>query len=287
MEYGIVFPHHEIGTDPGAIKAFAQGAEALGATHMLMYDHVLGADPAVHRDWRGPYDKNVAFHEPFTTFAFVAAVTEKIEMSTAVLILPQRQTALVAKQVAQLAILSAGRFRLGIGVGWNAVEYEALDQDFTNRGKREEEQVDLMRRLWTEDVLTYTGKWHTVTGAGINPRPEHTIPIWFGGGAPALLERCARIGDGWVPVTGPDDSAKAAIDVIKAHREAAGLPWEGFGIQAQAQFGGGNPDRWHRHAERWKALGGTHLAVATHGAGHTNADEHLEAAKAYLSSVEP
>lgn len=287
MEYGIVFPHHEIGTDPGAIKAFAQGAEALGATHMLIYDHVLGADADVHVPWSGPYDKDVAFHEPFTLFAFIAAVTEKIVMSTAVLILPQRQTALVAKQVAELAILSAGRFRLGIGTGWNTVEYEALNEDFTNRGRRQEEQVDLMRKLWSEETVTYTGKWHTVTAAGLNPRPTRTIPIWFGGGAPALLERCARIGDGWVPVMGPNDSAKAAIETIRGQREAAGLSWEGFGVQAQAQIRGGNPERWHAHAERWKELGGTHLAVVTQGAGNGDVDEHLATAKAYFESVEP
>lgn len=285
MEYGIVFPHHEIGTDPGAIKAFAQGAEALGATHMLIYDHVLGADADIHVPWTGPYDKDVAFHEPFTLFAFIAAVTEKIVMSTAVLILPQRQTALVAKQVAQLAILSEGRFRLGIGTGWNTVEYEALNEDFTNRGKRQEEQVDLMRKLWAEETVTYTGKWHTVTAAGINPRPKRTIPIWFGGDAPALLERCARLGDGWVPVMGPNDSAKAAIETIRAQREAAGLPWEDFGIQAQAQIRGGNPERWHSHAERWKELGGTHLAVVTQGAGNSNVEQHLAAAQAYFESV--
>ena len=287
MEYGIVFPHDEIGSDPGAIKAFAQGAEALGATHMLIYDHVLGADADVHVPWTGPYDKDVAFHEPFTLFAFIAAVTDKIVMSTAVLILPQRQTALVAKQAAQLAILSEGRFRLGIGTGWNTVEYEALNEDFTNRGKRQEEQVDLMRKLWAEETVTYTGKWHTVTAAGLNPRPLRTIPIWFGGGAPALLERCARLGDGWVPVMGPNDSAKAAIETIRAQREAAGLPWEGFGIQAQAQIRGGNPERWHSHAERWKGLGGTHLAVVTQGAGNSNVDQHLAAAQAYFESVEP
>jgi probable F420-dependent oxidoreductase len=287
VEYGIVFPHHEIGTDPAAIKAFAQGAEDLGATHMLIYDHVLGADPGVHAPWTGPYDMGVAFHEPFTLFAFIAAVTQKIVFSTAVLILPQRQTALVAKQAAELAMLSEGRFRLGIGTGWNRVEYEALNEEFTNRGKRQEEQVDLMRKLWTEKTVTYTGKWHTVTAAGLNPRPPRTIPIWFGGGAPALLERCARIGDGWVPVMGPNDTAKASIETLRTHREAAGLSWDGFGIQAQAQIRGGSPERWHSHAERWKALGGTHLAVVTQGVGHADVDAHLAAVERYFSSVEP
>ncbi|MGH8597215.1 MAG: LLM class flavin-dependent oxidoreductase, partial [Gammaproteobacteria bacterium] len=158
MEYGIVFPHHEIGTDPHAIKAFAQGAEALGATHLLIYDHVLGADSNRPNGWKNrPYDKDVRFHEPFTTFAFIAAVTQRIDLMTAVLILPQRQTALVAKQAAEVALLSGGRFRLGIGTGWNRIEYEALNEDFGNRGKRQAEQVDLLRKLWREDSLTYQG----------------------------------------------------------------------------------------------------------------------------------
>src|SRR5262245_8169224 len=223
MEYGIVIPHHEIGTDPGAIKTFAQGAEALGATHLLIYDHVLGADPDRPGGWKGVYDKNVRFHEPFTTFAFIAAVTSRINLMTAVLILPQRQTALVAKQAAEVAILSGGRFRLGIGTGWNDVEYEALNEDFSNRGKRQAEQVDLLRKLWREDSLAYGGKWHTVTAASINPRPAHTIPIWFGGSAPALLKRCAELGDGWIPVMGPTPAAADALRTIKSHRQAVGL----------------------------------------------------------------
>jgi probable F420-dependent oxidoreductase len=268
MEYGIVLPHHEIGTDPQAIKTFAQGAEALGATHLLIYDHVMGADPNRPGGWNNrPYDKNVRFHEPFTTFAFIAAVTTRINLMTAVLILPQRQTVLVAKQAAEVAILSGGRFRLGVGTGWNQIEYEALNEDFSNRGKRQTEQVDLLRKLWREDSLTYGGKWHTVTAAGINPRPALTIPIWFGGSAPALLKRCAELGDGWIPVMGPTPAAADALRTIKAHREAAGLTWTGFGVQAQAQVGGGDPQRWRSHAEKWRDIGATHIAVATHNAG--------------------
>ena len=286
MEFGIVLPHHEIGADPGAIKAFAQGAESLGATHMLLYDHVLGADPNRPGGWKNrPYDKDVRFHEPFTTFAFIAAVTTKIDMMTAVLILPQRQTALVAKQAAEVAILSEGRFRLGIGTGWNQIEYEALNENFKNRGKRQAEQVELLRNLWREDSLTYAGKFHTVTAASINPRPPRSIPIWFGGGAPALLERCAKLGDGWIPISGPTPEAKETIDVLKKHRAAAGLQWSGFGIQAQAQFRGGDPERWRGHAGKWRELGATHIAVATHNAGLVGVDAHLRAAASYLTAV--
>lgn len=286
MKVGIVFPHHEIGTDPGAIKAYAQGAEAIGADHMLIYDHVLGADPNRPGGWSGPYDKDVAFHEPFTTFAFMAAVTETIEFSTAVLILPQRQTALVAKQAAELAILSNNRFRLGIGTGWNAVEYEALDVPFEARGSRQAEQVELMRKLWANDAFTYEGRFHTVTQASILPRPSQTIPIWFGGGVPALLKRCARLGDGWIPLGTPNEASAAMIEVMKTEREAAGLSWDSFGIQAQAQSRGGDPDRWRSHFERWETLGCTHIAVATHNAGNRSVEEHLASAQTYFDAVQ-
>lgn len=285
MEFGAVFPHNEIGTDPGAIKAYAQGVEALGVTHLLIYDHVLGADPDRAGGWQGAYDKNVAFHEPFTTFAFIAAVTEKLEMITTVLILPQRQTVLVAKQAAQVAVLSNNRFRLGIGTGWNKIEYEALNETFTNRGKRQAEQVELMRKLWREDSLTYQSEYHTINGAGINPRPSKPIPVWFGGSAPALLERCGQIGDGWIPLMGANDAARECIDTIRSSRAATGRSFEDFGIQAQAQYSGGNPDRWASHAVKWRDIGATHLAIATHNAGPTDVDGHLSRIQEYLDAV--
>ena len=285
MEIGIVFPHNEIGTDPGTIKAWAQGAEALGMGHTLIYDHVLGADPDRPGGFRGPYDKDVAFHEPFSVFSFMAAVTNSITFMTAVLILPQRQTALVAKQAAELAILSGNRFRLGIGTGWNEVEYEALGVPFAARGARQSEQVELLRQLWREDSLTFEGKHHTVTRASILPRPTDSVPIWFGGIAPALLRRCARLGDGWVPLGGPNDASAQALATMREHREAAGLPWEGFGIQAQAQYRGGTPERWQNHASRWKKLGCTHLAIATHNAGNATVEDHLRAAGEYFDAV--
>jgi len=285
MKTGIVFPHHEIGTDPGAIRAFATGAESLGADHLLIYDHVLGAERDRPGGFQGPYDKDVQFHEPFTLLSYLAAVTSSIELVTTVLILPQRQTALVAKQAAELAILSENRFRMGVGTGWNAVEYEALNEDFNSRGRRQAEQVELLRRFWREDAFSFEGEFHKVTLAGINPRPTTPVPIWFGGGAPALLKRCARLGDGWMPLMGPSDAAAAALATLKGEREAAGLSWDGFGIQAQAQAGGGTPERWHSHFNKWQALGATHMAFATHNAGAGSVDEHLKSFEAYLKAV--
>src|SRR3954447_22245334 len=285
MQIGAVLPHHEIGTDVGAIKAYLQGVEDLGMTHLLIYDHVMGADRNRPGGFSGPYDKDVQFHEPFTFFAFAAALTSRVELVTTVLILPQRQTVLVAKQAAEGAILSDNRLRLGGGTGWNTVEYQALNENFHGRGKRQAEQVELMRKLWTEDVLTFEGRFHTVEHASINPRPARPVPIWFGGTAPAALKRCARLGDGWMPLGGANEKSQAALEVIRQHREAAGLSMDGFGIQAQAQYGGGSPERWAKHAERWKAMGATHLAVATHNAGPTDAEGHVQRVGEYLDAV--
>lgn len=285
MRLGAVLPHHEIGTDPGAIRAYAQGLEQLGAVNLLVYDHVLGADRDRPGGFEGVYDKDVAFHEPFAFLGFVAAVTERLELVTAVLILPQRQTALVAKQAAEVAVLSGNRLRLGIGVGWNVVEYLALDEPFTNRGRRQEEQVELLRELWSHDAIDFDGRYHTVERAGINPRPTQPIPIWFGGSAPVVLERSARVGDGWMPLGTPNESSRHRISVIRGHREAAGRSMDGFVIQAQAQYAGGDPDRWRSHAQRWLELGATHLSVATHNAGPTDVDGHLARVTEWFAAV--
>jgi probable F420-dependent oxidoreductase len=201
-----------------------------------------------------------------------------------VLILPQRQAVLVAKQAAEVAIVSGNRLRLGVGTGWNTVEYQALNERFDNRGKREVEQIEVMRRLWTEDLVTYHGQYHSIEAASINPRPSRPVPIWLGGSAPVVLERCARLGDGWMPVGGPDNS-KDLLAEIRRHREAAGRSMDDFGIQAQAQYAGGTPERWRRHADKWRDLGATHLAVATHNAGETDVDSHLARVREYGDAV--
>ena len=285
MQFGVVIPHHEIGTDPGAIRAFAQGAEELGATHLLIYDHVVGVDRNRPGGFEGPYDSDTAFHEPMVLFGFLAACTTTVDLVTAILILPQRQTVLVAKQAAEVALLSGNRLKLGIGVGWNSVEYDALSEEFSNRGKRQEEQVDLMRRLWTEDVFSYDGEYHRFEHASILPRPTAPIPILFGGSAPALLDRCARLGDGWLPLGSPNDKSAERIAEMRSVREAAGKSWDRFEIRAQAQFGGGSPERWQGHAQKWKDLGATHLAVATHNAGETDVDGHLARIAEYRNAV--
>ena len=285
LDYGAVLPHNEIGTDVGAIKAYLQGVEDLGFTHLLAYDHVLGADRSRHAGFNGPYDKDVSFHEPLTFFAFAAGVTTSLDLVSTVLILPQRQAALVAKQAAEVAILSDNRLRLGVGTGWNTVEYEALGVPFERRGAREAEQIELMRRLWTEDVVDFDGEFHTVTAASISPRPTRPVPVWFGGSAPAVLKRCARLGDGWMPLGGANDKSRESLDLIRSERAALGLSMDGFGIQAQAQYAGGSPERWQSHASKWAEIGATHMAIATHNAGPTDVDGHLARAKEYLQAV--
>ena len=286
MQFGVVLPHNEIGTDPGALKAYVQGAEALGARQLLIYDHVLGADQARPGGWRGVYDKDVAFHEPLTTLAFIAALTQTMELVTTILILPQRQTVLVAKQAAEVAILSNNRLRLGVGTGWNKIEYEALNEDFASRGARQSEQIEVMRALWSQDVVDFHGKYHRIDQAGLNPRPSQPVPLWFGGSAPALVRRCARLGDGWIPLMGPSAAAAEIIGELQRQRAELGKNWADFSILAQAQYAGGTPERWRGHAGKWQALGATYMAIATHNAGVTDVDGHLARTEAYLKAVQ-
>jgi probable F420-dependent oxidoreductase len=285
MKIGVVFPQTEIGNDPVIIRDFAQAVEEMGFNHLLVYDHVLGADRDRPGGFEGPYDKDTAFHEPFVLFGYLAGVTRTIELVTGVIILPQRQAALVAKQAAEVAVLSGGRLRLGIGVGWNAVEYEALGESFSNRGQREEEQVELLRALWENETIDFEGRWHRVTKAGIKPRPENKIPIWFGGTADALLERAGRLGDGWLPLVSHGDLAKAAVEKIHRHLEEAGRDKESFGIEPQARIAGGNPERWRKHAASWRELGATHISIVTMGAKLSRPEDHLKAAGEWRDAI--
>ncbi len=285
MQIGAVLPHDEIGTDPGAMRAYASGLEELGVANLLVYDHVLGADRERAGAFKGAYDKDVAFHEPFSVLSFVAALTTRVELVTTVLVLPQRQTVLVAKQAAELANLSGGRFRLGVGAGWNEIEFVGLNESFRDRGRRMTEQVELLRRLWTEDAFSFDGEFHTIDAAGIRPRPTEPIPVWFGGSSPAALRRCARLGDGWIPLGSPNDRSRQCLATIRIGREAAGRTMDGFCVQAQAQHAGGNPERWRSHAARWRELGATHLAVATHNAAPTDVDGHLARIAEYRAAL--
>lgn len=286
MKLGIVFPQTEFGSDPGAIREYAQTAEALGYTHILAYDHVLGASPDRPGGWSGRYSHVDAFFEPFVLFAHMAAVTRTLEFITGILILPQRQTALVAKQAATLDVLCGGRFRLGIGVGWNEVEYEALGEDFHTRGRRSEEQVDVLQRLWTEPVVTYAGRWHTISAAGLNPMPvQRPIPIWFGGHADVVLERVARVGDGWLPNIRSGAEAAASLALLDRYLAEHERSRAEIGIEPRLHYGDGNAATWRHLIEDWRAAGATHMTLNTMGCGLAGPQQHMEAMEKFAGAV--
>ena len=276
MRVGVVFPQTELGGDPGAVRAYGQRVEELGFTHLLAYDHVVGADPEVHAGWNGPYDIRTTFHEPLVMFGFLAAITKSLELVTGVVILPQRQTALVAKQAAEVDLLSGGRLRLGIGIGWNAVEYEALGQDFGTRGKRSAEQIDLLRRLWTEQSVTFSGTFDTVTGAGLSPMPvQRPIPIWIGAASAAGYRRAGRLADGWFPMMSPGPQLDEALAEIERGATAAGRDPSSIGMEARVKWTG-DLDAVAGKIAAWSQLGASHLSVDTMGSGLAHVDDHLE-----------
>ncbi len=294
MRLGISLPLVDIHGDPGIVREFAQTAEGLGYQHLAAPDHVLGVNVASRPDWGQRNTSKDFFHDPFVLFGFLSACTRAIEFSTQVLILPQRQTVLVAKQAASLDVLSGGRFRFGVGVGWNPVEFVGLNENFANRGKREEEQIEVMRALWAEPHVSFKGKWHTIEDAGINPLPtRRSIPIWLGGHADATLRRIARMGDGWMMLAhamGPE--AETAFKTLRGYVEKEGRDFATIGLEVWVSTGSGGPDDWRKEFQYWKSVGITHVTVnSTYArgphkriAGRTLAD-HLDAMKRYRAAV--
>ena len=277
MQIGVVYPQTELSPDCGTVRAYVQQVEELGYRHILAYDHVVGADPAVHRDWSHLYDVDTTFHEPFVLFGFMAAIS-RVELVTGIIVAPQRHTVLLAKQAAEVDILAEGRFRLGVGVGWNTVEYEALGEDFATRGQREEEQIGLLRRLWTERSPTHEGRFDRVVGAGLRPLPtQRPIPIWLGGQSPVAYRRIGKLADGWFPrvAPGPElDEARTFISeaALEAGRDPAVLGMEGWISQSP----GGTQDVVEQ-ARQWEAAGASHLSINTMGLGIEGLDAHLAA----------
>jgi probable F420-dependent oxidoreductase len=289
MRLGVVFPQTEIGADPGAIRAYVAAVAEAGYDHLLAYDHVVGADPAIHEGWRGPYDISSTFHEPFVLFGYLAAIAT-LELVTGIIILPQRQTVLVAKQAAEVDLLTGGKLRLGVGIGWNAVEYEALGQDFSNRGKRLGEQITVMRRLWTEPSVSFTGDYATLTGAGIAPLPvQRPIPVWFGASSPPALRRAGTMGDGWFPMMAPGAKLDDAIAVVHDAARAAGRDPGGLGMEGRIDFldsaGPGGDDQLVAKAAGWRAAGATHLSLNTMRAGLATVDDHIKAVTTAFGSL--
>lgn len=285
MKIGVVFPQTEIGPDAGGVRAHIQAVEDLGYSHLLAYDHVLGANTASRPGWSGPYSSESLFHEVFVLFSFAAGFTERIEFVTGVLILPQRQTVLVAKQAASLDRLSNGRLRLGIGVGWNDVEYVGLNENFKDRGRRSEEQIAVMRRLWTNEVVEFDGRWHHIPDAGIKPLPvQQPVPVWIGGYTDVTMKRIGRIGDGWFPGSQPGEKLDGDLHMVaEAAREAGRDPAE-IGMEGRINLVQTPESEWAAATERWRAAGATHMSVVTMGK-RLEPEGHIDLIRRYRESV--
>jgi len=285
MRLHAIFPQTEIGADPRDVASYARAVEELGYDGIVAYDHVLGAHPDRPGGWTGPYTHQTQFHEVLVLFGYLAAITTRLQLSPGVLILPQRQTALVAKQASAVDVLSGGRLRLGVGVGWNAVEFEALGMDFHDRGRRVEEQIALLRALWANEVVDFTGTWHRVDRAGLNPMPiQRPIPIWMGADVERAIRRIARLGDGWFSHVKPDDDGRALVVRFREWVREAGRDPTGIGIEGRIQ------SRWDvdaqlRAAEAFTAMGMTDLEVSTMGAGYRSLDDHLDALRRFRERV--
>jgi probable F420-dependent oxidoreductase len=293
MKFGAVFPSCEIGTDPIVIRDWAQTAEALGYSHIIAYDHVLGAQHENReKPILSPYTNHDPFHEPFVLLSYLAGITSTLELMTGVLVLPQRQTVLVAKQVAELALLSGGRLRLGVGTGSNHVEYESLGASFENRGKMLDEQIEVLDNLWRQPLTDYTGDFHRIDRAALLPRPADPVPLWFGGRSAPALRRAAAHGDGFLfsPASEP---IKALCRQLTGALDANGRR-KGFGIDVITGFGDG-PDHWHREVSAWQALGADSLSMrtmttSTHllgekDPGFTKPQQHIDALEQFMREV--
>jgi len=285
VKIGLVFPQTEFGNDPAALRDYAQTAESLGFSHVLAYDHVLGANPNRPGGWRGPYTYQNPFHEVFILFSYLAALTTHLEFITGILILPQRETAVVAKQAASLDVLSNGRFRLGIGVGWNQVEMESLGQNFRTRGRRIEEQIDLLKLLFTQELVTFKGEWHHIADAGLNPLPvQRPIPIWLGGHADVVLRRLARKGDGWLPNYRTAEAAQESLAKLDGYLAEYGRSRSDIGFEPRLHYQDG-PDAWQTNFASWQEAGATHISFNTMGAGLDTPQKHLQAIEEFAKLI--
>lgn len=294
MKIGVSLPQMDIGTDPIIVRDFAQAAEEIGFDHLAVYDHVVGVNPTSYPDWSGPYTSDHAFHDPFALLGYLAGQTTHITLTTHILILPQRQTALVARQAASVDVLSAGRLRLGIGIGWNPVEFTTLGEDFGNRGRRSLEQIEVLKALWTHGHVKYLGEWHDLPDVGLNPPPiQRPIPVWLGGHHVNVLRRIASIGDGWIILAfQPDSEVEQKIGQLREFVRAAERPEDAIGIDAWVSMGEMTPDEWREEISRWRDLGISHVTLNTafdrlhHRAiAGKSLSDHLRAIRQYHEAV--
>ncbi len=271
MKLGVILPQYEIGLDGGALRTFAQAVEDLGYQYLVAFDSLCTENP---------------WHEPLVFYAFLAGWTHRLELTTGVIVAPSRQTLLLAKQAASLDVLSGGRLRLGLGVGWNQAEFEAMNADFQARGSQIEEQMDVLRALWTQPTVTFQGKWHHLHEVHMPPLPlQRPIPIWLGGWADAVLQRVGRLGDGWTPVfvdlrdPATYEELRGKVARLRDYTSAAGRPEEAVGIDAQSgvRLLWGGEETWATVAAAWRAVGATHMSIDTIGANLTSVDAHIDA----------
>ena len=287
IKLGAFFPTRDMPADRVQIRDWAQAAEEIGFDYIEVSDHVLGADREKTPGFEGPYDADDSFHETFTTIAYMAAITEKVGFASGVLILPQRQTALVAKQAAQVDVLCGGRLRLGIGVGWNPVEYEALGEDWTKRGRRQAEQVELMNQYWTQRTVTFEGEFDRVAHAGVNPLPiQRPIPIWFGGGVDAVLKRAAKYGQGWIPLSNANSHAAVQVEKLHGFLKDEGRDPASFGIEAWIRSSLGGADEWRAAVGKGRGMGASHATFYTSGQGVGGLDAQIEAMRQFKAAME-
>ena len=286
MRVGAVFPTTEIGNDPMAIRDFAVAVEELGYHHLVAYDHVLGANADSAAGRRARYTHRHPFHEPFVLFGYLAAATRDIELFTGIIVLPQRQTALVAKQAAEVDVLSGGRLRLGVAVGPNAFEYEALGENFRDRGRRIEEQIAVLRRLWCEPLVEFDGDWHRVSDAGLNPLPvQQPIPIFLGGRADAVLRRTASMADGWYALDPPGAETEAMVGRLHEYAREADRDPAAIGIEARIPIAGRPPKSWAADARWWRDAGASHVSLHTMDAGFSEVTQHLDALQRFWTDL--
>jgi probable F420-dependent oxidoreductase len=285
MEIGVIFPQTELGGDRGAVRAYGQAASDLGYGHLAAYDHVVGGDTAVLGDLGGPYDVHTTFHEPLVLFSYLAAFTN-LRFATSILIGPQRQTALLAKQAAEIDLLCGGQFRLGLGIGWNRVEYEALGMPFAQRGAVLEEQIEVLRRLWTQESVTIDGQFHHMTAAGLAPLPiQRPIPIWIGASVPAALRRVGRLADGWFPMVRPGGGLSDALDIVAAAAQEVGRDPSTIAFEGRVNYTPDDLELMVSHAERWREAGASHISLNTMGAGLDGVEDHINAISTFAAQL--
>ncbi|MBV9577377.1 MAG: LLM class F420-dependent oxidoreductase [Chloroflexi bacterium] len=286
MQFGAVLSQSDLGPEVSLIRDFAQATQDLGYDFLVAPDHVVGAEPSAHPELPRVFSIDITMREPLSMFAFLAAAAPRLGFLSSVVILPQRQATLVAKQAADVDQFCNGRLRLGVGIGWNPIEFEALGMRFENRARRFEEQIEVMRKLWTERAVTFEGRYHTLVAAGLNPRPvQQPVPIWIGAASDAAVRRATRIAEGYLPLRPLEGGWQATMDRVWGWLDEAGRTRDSFGIEGRLEAGAGTPDDWRQTVELWRGFGASHLSVGV--GGLHGADAQIQRLREVRQVLEP